>query len=42
MGNIILKNAIERKAGFIYYVDGQGNVCEAKMNRGRKKKEKST
>ena len=38
MGKIILKKAVERKHGFLYYVDGDGNVCEAKMSRGGKKK----
>ena len=38
MGKIIAKNVVERKSGFLYYVDGQGNVCEAKMARGGKKK----
>lgn len=39
MGKVIVKNAIQRKQGYLYYVDGQGNVCEAKMARaGRKKK----
>ncbi len=38
MGKIIVKNAIQRKKGFLYYVDGQGNVCEAAMARGGKKK----
>jgi len=38
MGKIIVKNAIERKKGYLYYIDGQGNVCEAKMARGGKKK----
>ena len=38
MGKIIAKNVIERKKGFLYYVDGKGNVCEAAMARGRKKK----
>ena len=38
MGAVILKNAIKRKTGYLYYVDGKGNVCEAKMARGRKKK----
>jgi hypothetical protein len=38
MGKIIAKNIVERKSGFLYYVDGQGNVCEAKMARGGKKK----
>jgi hypothetical protein len=38
MGSIIVKNVIKRKPGFLYYVDGKGNVCEAKMSRGGKKK----
>ncbi len=38
MGKIIIKNAVERKPGYLYYVDGKGNVCEAKMARGGKKK----
>lgn len=40
MGKIILKNAVTRKTGHLYYVDGQGNVCEAKMSRGGRKKKK--
>ena len=40
MGKIIAKNVVERKTGFLYYVDGKGNVCEAKMARGGKKKKK--
>ena len=40
MGKIIAKKVVERKSGFLYYVDGQGNVCEAKMARGGKKKKK--
>ena len=38
MGSIIAKNVIKIKPGFLYYVDGKGNVCEAKMARGGKKK----
>jgi hypothetical protein len=38
MGSVILKNAVKRKSGYLYYVDGKGNVCEAKMARGGKKK----
>lgn len=38
MGKILVKNAVTRKPGFLYYVDGSGNVCEAKMARGGKKK----
>jgi len=40
MGSIIAKNVVNRKKGFLYYVDGKGNVCEAKMARGGKKKRK--
>jgi len=38
MGKVIAKNIVERKPGYLYYVDGKGNVCEAKMARGGKKK----
>ena len=41
MGEIVVKNVVNRKPGFLYYVDGKGNVCEAKMSRGGKKKKKS-
>ncbi len=41
MGKIIKKNVITRKPGHLYYVDGAGNVCEAKMARGGKKKKKA-
>lgn len=41
MGKIIVKNVVERKPGHLYYVDGKGNVCEAKMARGGKKKKKA-
>jgi len=41
MGKIIAKNVVERKSGYLYYVDGKGNVCEAKMARGGKKKKKA-
>ena len=40
MGTIVVRNAVKRKPGYLYYVDGQRNVCEAKMVRGRKKKKK--
>ena len=38
MGEIILEKAIEREKGFLYYIDKEGNVCRAKMGRGKKKK----
>lgn len=41
MGTIIVKNAVVRKQGYLYYIDGEGNLCEAKMASGRKKKSKS-
>ncbi len=41
MGKIVKKNVVERKKGYLYYVDGQGNVCEAQMSRGGKKKKKA-
>ena len=40
MGKVIVKNVITRKPGHLYYIDGKGNVCEAKMARGGKKKKK--
>ena len=41
MGKIIAKKVVDRKSGYLYYVDGSGNVCEAKMARGGKKKKKA-
>jgi hypothetical protein len=40
MGKIIKKNVVDRKKGYLYYIDGKGNVCEAKMSRSGKKKKK--
>lgn len=37
MGTIVVKNVVQRKPGYLYYVDGEGNVCESKMSHGRKK-----
>jgi len=41
MGRIIVRKVIKRKPGYLYYLDGQGNVCEARMARGGKKKKKA-
>ena len=38
MGKVIAKKVVTRKPGYLYYVDGKGNVCEAKMARGGRKK----
>lgn len=40
MGRIVVKKVITRRPGHLYYIDGAGNVCEAKMARGGKKKKK--
>ena len=40
MGKVLVPHAVKRKSGYLYYVDGKGNVCEAKMARGGKKKKK--
>lgn len=37
MGTIIIKDAVKREPGYIYYIDGKGNICKAKMARGRTK-----
>lgn len=41
MGKVVVKNAVDRKPGYLYYVDGSGNVCEAKMARGGRRKKKT-
>ena len=33
MGEIIVKNVVDRQPGFLYYIDGEGNVCQAEMAR---------
>ena len=38
MGKIVVKKAVVRKPGHLYYIDAAGNVCEAVMARGGKKK----
>ena len=40
MGTIIARAIVKRKPGFLYYVDGKGNVCEAKMARGGRRKKR--
>ena len=40
MGTVVVKNVVKRKHGYLYYVDGKGNVCEAKMSRGGRKKKR--
>ena len=40
MGQIILKNAVKREPGYLYYIDKDGNLCKAKMQRKGKKRKK--
>lgn len=40
MGTVVVKNVVKRKPGHLYYVDGKGNVCEARMARGGGKRKK--
>ena len=40
MGKIVVKDAVKRREGYLYYIDGEGNLCEAEMTHGRKKKQK--
>jgi len=37
MSEIVAKAGIKRKPGCLYYVDKNGNVCEASMARGKNK-----
>jgi hypothetical protein len=36
MGTIIVKNAVVRKPGCMYYINKNGDLCEAAMVHGRK------
>jgi len=38
MAEVLVKNAVKRETGYLYFVDANGSVCRAKMSRGRKKK----
>lgn len=37
MGNIIIKNAVKREPGYLYYVNGKGDICRVEMKRRKKK-----
>ena len=41
MGKILVKSAVTRQKGKLYYIDAKGNVCEASMNRKGGKKGRS-
>ena len=41
MGKVVKKAVVKRKPGYLYYVNGNGDVCEAKMSRGGKRKKKA-
>ena len=40
MGIILVEHAVERKKGFLYYLNREGDLCEAEMKRGGTKKKK--
>jgi hypothetical protein len=35
MGTIVVRNAVVRKPGFLYYVNKNGDVCISEMKHGR-------
>lgn len=37
MAQIVEKNVVDRRKGYMYYIDKKGNVVETKMSRGGKK-----
>ena len=37
MGVIVVKNAVVRRPGYMYYINGNGDICEAKMATGKTK-----
>ena len=41
MGKIIKRGVVDRKPGKLYYIDGNGNACEATAKRGGKKGRKT-
>ncbi len=41
MGQKVAKAGVEKKGGYLYYVDKQGDISEVKMARGGKGKGKS-
>lgn len=40
MGTIIVKDAVKREPGYLYYIDGEGNLCRSKMKHKEKKDKK--
>jgi len=41
MGVIVVKNAVVREPGYLYYIDGNGSLCSAKMARRGSAKKKT-
>jgi len=37
MAKVIAKCKVKRQKGYLYFIDKRGNVCAAKMARGKKK-----
>lgn len=41
MGKVILKNAVDRKDGYFYYINGNGDLCCAERKRKSKTAKKT-
>jgi hypothetical protein len=41
MAEKVMKAGVKRQKGYLYYIDGKGNVCRAMMARGGKRGGKS-
>jgi len=40
MAEKVMKCRIKKQAGYLYFIDKQGDISRAKMARGRKKKKR--
>ena len=40
MGTLVKKNAVKREKGYLYYIDGKGNIMKSKMGNKKKKRRK--
>jgi len=41
MAEVVLKTGVKKEPGYLYFIDGKGNVCRAKMSRAGRKKGKA-
>jgi hypothetical protein len=38
MGEVLIRNAIKRETGYLYYIDKDGNICRSVQARGKNHK----